>query len=280
MQYTQVSITLSATEPYRDILLYALGDEGPYDSFEETDEGLNAFVPTHLYDSAFLQQALDEVRAMDPALRVDYHVEAMPDINYNAAWERDRRPVVVGDFCQVRAPHHPRRDDLPYDIVIDAKMSFGSANHPTTYLMLSYLNGIDIAGKRLLDMGCGTAILAIFAALRGAAPIDAIDIDEWAYRNALENIRLNNVDINVSLGDATLLDGGEPYDIILANINRNILLHDMATYRKVLKSGGTLLLSGFYVDDISALVAAAEPMGMRLMSQQSRDNWAAIELRG
>lgn len=280
MQYNKVTFTLSALEPWRDMLIYTLGDEGPYDSFEETPEGMNAFVPAHLFDSVFLQQAVDELRGMDASLIVEYQVENMADINYNEIWEREHQPVLVGDFCWVRAPYHPRRDEVPYEIVIDPKMSFGSAHHPTTYLMLTYLYQCDIEGKRLLDMGCGTAILAIFAALRGAADVVAVDVDEWAFHNAVENVKSNGVKVAVRLGDAAVLAEEKPFDVILANINRNILLNDMAAYRRVLNPGGTLLLSGFFSEDIPVLVAAAESFGMTLVSQRIRDNWTALELRG
>ena len=276
MKYTEVTITLSKLEPYRDLLIYSLGDEGPYDSFEHTQQGLKAYVPTADYDEAFLEQALDEIRQMD--VECSHTVAELPDKDYNEEWERQHQAVLVEGFCYVRAPFHPHRNDVKYEIEIEPKMSFGTAHHATTYLMLSLLEAEPVEGRRVLDMGSGTGVLAILAAKKGAAYVEAVDIDEWAFRNAQENFERNGVNVTPLLGDASLLTADKSFDIILANINRNILLRDMPAYARVLKPSGTLLLSGFYEHDVEVLRDKAETLGLRLVQQKSRNEWTALKL--
>lgn len=276
MKYTEITITLSKQEPCRDLLMYALGDEGPYDSFEVTPQGLKAYLPTDNYDAAFLEQALDELKQM--GVECSYTVADLPDKDYNEEWERQHQPVLVDGFCWVRAPFHPHRDDVKYEIEIEPKMSFGTAHHATTYLMLSLLENEAVEGRRVLDMGSGTGVLAILAAKKGAAYVEAIDVDEWAFRNAQENFLRNNVAVTPLLGDASLLASDKHFDIILANINRNILLRDLPSYVGVLNAGGTLMLSGFYEHDVDALRDKAESLGMRLIQQKSRNEWTALKL--
>ena len=210
----------------------------------------------------------------------------MPDKNWNEEWEKGHQAVLVeyeGGSVWVRAPFHPHRNDVDYELIIEPKMSFGTAHHPTTYMMLSYVAELEMQGKRVLDMGCGTAVLGILAKMRGAEYVEGVDIDEWAFNNARENAASNGVEIVLKLGDAGLLAvaGGsrvQRFDIIIANINRNILLADMDKYAAVLKVGGTLLLSGFYEADEAALVARAKELGMTLKNRKNRDGWSALEL--
>ena len=276
MKYTEVNITISPLEPYRDMLVYSLGDEGPYDSFDETPQGVKAYVPTEQYDPSFLEQCIDEVRSVAERLKCTYVVTELPDKDYNEAWEKGHQAVLVEDFCYVRAPFHEARNDVKYDIVIEPKMSFGTAHHATTYLMLSLLEGEAVEGRRVLDMGSGTGVLAILAAKKGAAYVEAIDVDEWAFRNAQENFERNGVTVNALLGDASSLTPDKHFDLILANINRNILLRDMPAYAAVLNAGGTLLLSGFYEHDVEALQERAAELGLRLRQQRSRNDWTAL----
>ena len=278
MKYTEVDITLSKTNPFRDLLVYNLGDEGPYDSFEEKKDGLKAYVPTDNFDEQFLHDTIDDLKSMDPDLRVEYTVTDLADKDYNEEWERQHQPVLVDGFCWVRAPFHPHRDDVKYGIEIEPKMSFGTAHHATTYLMLSLLEQQNVQGMRVLDMGSGTGVLAILAAKKGAAYVEAIDVDEWAYRNAQENFERNGVSVNALLGDASLLTADKHFDLVLANINRNILLKDMESYATVLNPGGTLMLSGFYEHDVQSLQDKAETLGLRLVQQRSRNEWTALKL--
>lgn len=278
MKYIEVNISLGQNDPFRDLLVDALGNEGPYDSFVETPDGLKAYVQETLFDEAWLKEQIEEIRSMT---KCTYSFEAMPDKNWNEEWEKQHKPVLVeasnGKKVWVRAPFHEHRDDVDYEIEIEPKMSFGTAHHQTTYMMLSYLAELDMAGRQVLDMGCGTAVLAILAKLRGAAYVEAIDIDEWAYNNALENAQRNGVDLTVRIGDASLL-GNQLFDLIIANINRNILLADMAAYVSVLQPGGTLLLSGFYESDVPVLQQHAESLGLRLDQQKVRQSWTALRL--
>ncbi|MBR3829595.1 MAG: 50S ribosomal protein L11 methyltransferase [Bacteroidales bacterium] len=278
MKYTEVDITLSKTNPFRDLLVYNLGDEGPYDSFEEKKDGLKAYVPTDNFDEQFLHDTIDDLKSMDSDLRVEYTVTDLADKDYNEEWERQHQPVLVDGFCWVRAPFHPHRDDVKYEIEIEPKMSFGTAHHATTYLMLSLLEQQNVQGMRVLDMGSGTGVLAILAAKKGAAYVEAIDVDEWAYRNAQENFERNGVSVNALLGDASLLTADKHFDLVLANINRNILLKDMESYATVLNPGGTLMLSGFYEHDVQSLQDKAETLGLRLVQQRSRNEWTALKL--
>ncbi|MBR1792567.1 MAG: 50S ribosomal protein L11 methyltransferase [Bacteroidales bacterium] len=276
MKYAEVSIRLNPTDPYRDLLVYALGDEGPYDSFVETSDGLKAYVPIEQYDVAFLQSTVHE---QCEGCVVELSMTEMPDKDWNEEWERQHQPVLVEGFCWVRAPFHPHREDVCYEIEIEPKMSFGTAHHQTTYMMLALLRDEEVKGRRVLDMGSGTAVLAILAAKKGASYVEAIDNDEWAYRNALENVERNGCpDIQCLLGDAALLTSEKHFDLVIANINRNILLRDMAAYAAVLPTGGALLLSGFYEHDVDILVNKAATLGLCLTDRRERDGWQALRL--
>lgn len=273
------------TSLFRDLLVDTLGNEGPYESFVETKDGLKAYVPINLFDESWLRQQMQELHDQFPTFNSQFSIQEMPDKNWNEKWEKGHRAVLVeynGGSVWVRAPFHPHRDDVSYELIIEPKMSFGTAHHPTTYMMLSYVAELDMQGKRVLDMGCGTAVLGILAKMRGASYVEGIDIDEWAFANARENAATNHVEIALKLGDASLLAAAgsqQPaFDIIIANINRNILLADMDKYAAVLKAGGTLLLSGFYEADEAALVARAEELGMTLKNRKNRDGWSALEL--
>lgn len=273
------------TSLFRDLLVDTLGNEGPYESFVETKDGLKAYVPINLFDESWLRQQMQELHDQFPTFNFQFSIQEMPDKNWNEEWEKGHQAVLVeynGGSVWVRAPFHPHRDDVSYELIIEPKMSFGTAHHPTTYMMLSYVAELDMQGKRVLDMGCGTAVLGILAKMRGASYVEGIDIDEWAFANARENAATNHVEITLKLGDASLLAAAgsqQPaFDIIIANINRNILLADMDKYAAVLKAGGTLLLSGFYEADEAALVARAEELGMTLKNRKNRDGWSALEL--
>ena len=278
MKYIEVNITLGQNDPFRDLLVDALGNEGPYDSFVETPSGLKAYVQESLFDEDWLKEQLADIEEMTSC---SYTFENLPDKNWNEEWEKQHKPVLVeaanGKRVWVRAPFHEHRSDVDYEIEIEPKMSFGTAHHQTTYMMLSYLSELELTGQRVLDMGCGTAVLAILAKIRGADYVEAIDIDEWAYNNAIENAQRNGVALNVRIGDASLLID-QQFDLIIANINRNILLNDMAAYTKVLAQGGTLLLSGFYESDVPVLQQHAEALGLQLQQQKVRQSWAALRL--
>ena len=276
MKYIEVIFTMDDTGVFRDILVDTLGNEGPYESFVETRDGLKAYVPASEYDPKYLA-------ATDQAfpLPLKYEAREMEDRDWNAEWEKGHEAVLVkadnGASIWVRAPFHPHRTDVDYELLIEPKMSFGTAHHPTTYMMLSYVAELDLVGRRVLDMGCGTAVLAILAKMRGAAYVEGVDVDEWAYRNALENAAANGVEVSLRLGDASTLKG--EFDVVIANINRNILLADMERYAAVMAPGATLLLSGFYEADEGVLIAKANSLGLTFKDKKSRDGWSALQLR-
>ena len=282
MKYIEVTITLSTVDPYRDLLVDALGNEGPYDSFVELPDGLKAYVPADQFDEEWLKSRIDNLHQFS-MFNAQFSIQEMPDKNWNEEWEKQHHAVLVeadnGKKIWVRAPFHEHRTDVDYEIEIEPKMSFGTAHHATTYMMLSYLAELPLEGLRVLDMGCGTAVLGILAMMRGADYVEGIDIDEWAYNNAIENVQRNGVEMTIRIGDASLLDKREDkFDLVIANINRNILLNDMAAYAAVLNPGGTLLLSGFYESDIPALQQHAASLGLQLQQTKSRQSWAALRL--
>ena len=270
MDYMELKCRVVPAEPGYEILIAELSEMG-YDSFVENEDELLAYIAEDDFD----KNALDnmEIRSLDN-FEVSFERTVIEDQNWNAKWEEDYSPVTVDNRVSVRAPFHDK-PDVEYDIVIMPKMSFGTAHHATTAQMIYLLLDKDVAGMNVLDMGSGTAVLAILASMKGAKHVDAIDIDEWAYNNALENIERNACsNIKAELGDASLLEG-RVYDFILANINRNILFNDLQTYAASLKSAGELYMSGFYEEDLIKLENEAIKWGVRLVSYIIEDEWVA-----
>ena len=255
-----------------EILVAELG-ELPFESFVESEFGLTAYIQKELWNAAILD---DLFVLQSPEFNISFTIEEIEQVNWNEEWEKNFEPIEVDGMCHVRAPFHPKTA-AKYDIVIEPKMSFGTGHHETTHMMIKHLLRLDVHGKKTLDMGCGTAILAILAEMKGAQPIDAIDIDNWCYLNSIENAARNTCQhITVYEGDASLLVD-QRYELIIANINRNILLADMQAYANCLVSGGTLLLSGFYAEDIPFLEASCTENGMQYVSQLQRNNWVSLE---
>jgi ribosomal protein L11 methyltransferase len=255
-----------------ELLMTQLADAG-FESFTENDNGtISAFIQAPLYTPELTTRlGSDEFSEFLDSFRT----ERIADQNWNAVWESQYDPVLIDGRCSVRAPFHPKLSGSEFDIIIMPKMSFGTAHHETTKQMIQYLLEIDVAGKSLLDMGSGTAVLAILARMKGAEPVTAIDNDEWAYNNAFENVQSNNFsDIEVLLGDSSLLKG-KKFDIVLANINRNILLNDIPAYRESLNANGTLIMSGFYSEDLPLVADKASEAGLRLQSKRTENNWTA-----
>ena len=271
MVYIEITLDVNPLVPFADIIMCELGEVG-YESFVSTSTGFKAYIPKDLYNENLLKQTLN----VYTECKVKYSNEEIPDQNWNAVWENSHEPVMVEDFCWVYALFHGTNNSCQYNILIEPKMSFGTAHHSTTYMMLSLIRDEEMVGKRVLDMGSGTGVLSILAEKRGAKHIEAIDNDEWAYRNALENVENNNChNIDVLLGDASLLTNNKKFDIIIANINRNILLRDMHRYINVLEKDGTLLLSGFYSHDIPSIQEEAEKLGMKFDCHKERNEWVA-----
>ena len=257
-----------------EILLAELG-ELPFDSFVETEEGLSAYIQAQ--DDT--EGLLNELYILtNPEFEVSYQTEEIEQVNWNEEWEKNFEPINVDDLCYVRAPFHEPKN-VPFEIVIEPKMSFGTGHHETTFMMMKHLLNLNVEGLTVLDMGCGTAILAILASMKGAEKVDAIDIDNWCYLNSIENAERNNIqNVDVYEGDAALLeDKLNKYDLIIANINRNILLNDMKAYAQTLKVGGVILFSGFYLEDIEAIEQEANENNLFLDAQLERNNWASLK---
>ena len=259
-----------------DLIAGLLGDIG-FESFVPDESGLTAYISTSLWDESAVDAALEDF-PFD--CRISRKATVIEGRDWNEEWERNYfSPIVVGDRCVVHSSFHTDILEAEYDIVIDPKMAFGTGHHATTSLILGQLLDMPLAGKSLIDMGTGTGILAILAAMRGAAPVTAIEIDPFAQVNAVENVALNgHPEINVILGDARALEGVDPADVFVANINRNVITGDIAAYSAHLKSGGVMLLSGFYTDDIPVVQAAAEAAGMRYESYTECDRWTCMRL--
>jgi Ribosomal protein L11 methylase len=275
MKYIELKFTLSPnTEINRDILSAVLGEIG-FESFVESDKGMDAYIPVTLFSEENLSDVLENL--LLPDTHIKYHLETIEDKDWNEEWEKNFfKPIIINDRMIIHSSFHQDIPELPYDIVIDPKMAFGTGHHATTSLMASYLLDLDVNGKSFLDMGCGTAVLAILARKKGAFPVKAIDIDSWAYENSLENIQLNYTpDIEVELGDAGLL-GKEKYDFIFANINRNILLADINTYAKCMYKESSLYMSGFYEEDMDAIIKECNMHNLRFVSYKEKDNWVAM----
>jgi ribosomal protein L11 methyltransferase len=270
--YIGYHFTIAPKEPGTEILIAELG-ETAFESFIETEEGLSAYVQKEFWN----ENILDAIQILESdEFSISHKYEEIAQVNWNEEWEKNFEPIDVDNTCRVRAPFH-EKTSVKYDIVIEPKMSFGTGHHETTFMMIQHLLETDVENKKTLDMGCGTAILAILAEMKGAQPIDAIDIDNWCYLNSIENAERNNCHhISVYEGDAGLLYG-KTYDLIIANINRNILLNDMQAYIDCLTEDGILLLSGFYEEDIPAINASCSEKGLTFIKKLSRNNWVSLK---
>jgi ribosomal protein L11 methyltransferase len=272
VKYTEVTIHFPAGQQLLESLMALLLDVG-YDSFMETEHGIVAYIESGLFEKQTLDNAIKTCKGKPLVEKIS----ELPDQNWNALWESNYEPVVVDEKCIVRAPFHDKPAKIQYDVLIQPKMSFGTAHHATTYLMIQMMLGSDLRGKKVLDMGAGTGVLAILASLKGALQVAAIDNDEWAYNNAIENCELNGTkNINVIFGDASAIPEAE-FGVLLANINRNILLEDIRLYNRHLAKGAMAMLSGFYKHDLKAIVEEAEKFGWNLTEFRERDDWVAAK---
>jgi ribosomal protein L11 methyltransferase len=270
--YIEYNFTVSPKEPTTEILIAELGNAG-FESFVESEEGVTAYIQKTEWKTNILE---DIFVLNSNEFSIEYKCNEVAQTNWNAEWEKNFEPIQVDNLVSIRAPFH-EHPNLKYDIVIEPKMSFGTGHHETTHMMVQHLLKLDVENKKVLDMGCGTGILAIFAEMKGAKPLDAIDIDNWCYENSLENVSRNNCEnISVYEGDALLL-GDKKYDVIIANINRNILLMDMKVYTNCLNEKGVLLLSGFYEADIPVIDAEVSKFGLTLETTIQRNNWVALK---
>ena len=276
MKYLEIKLEIEPADPWKEIYTSLMAEAG-CDSFMDggNENELLCYIPEKDYQEDVIKDLLETPQF--PEVKISYSVAPMEDKDWNAAWEANYEPVLIDGKCYIRAPFHPSRPDAEYEIVIEPKMSFGTAHHATTAQMVSYLLETDVRSKAVLDMGAGTGVLAILATLKGANPVTAIDNDEWAYRNGVENAKHNRCDqLKVLLGDASLL-GDDSYDIILANINRNILLQDIPQYVKCMNDGALLFLSGFYEEDLPALRYCCAQNGLKYVDHKAKDKWVAAK---
>lgn len=273
MIYSKVSVSLV---PYSadasDVLIAMFGDAG-FESFVENETGFEAYIPSQNLNI----DLIDAIEMPFEGVSFTYVIEEIADQNWNEVWEKNYfQPIVIGNECVVRGPFHPEFPEIPHQIVIEPKMAFGTGHHETTGMMLQYILENNMTGAKILDMGCGTGILGILASMRGAAHVLGIDIDKWCTDNTIENCELNHIaNMEVQLGDVSLLTGNEQYDIILANINRNILLSDIQKYAASLKNNGYLFVSGFYQSDLEVITAEALRNGLKLLDVKEQNQWVA-----
>ncbi|WP_299397210.1 50S ribosomal protein L11 methyltransferase [uncultured Gelidibacter sp.] len=270
--YIGYQFKVNPLQPGTEILIAELGYAG-FESFVETEEGVTAYIQKDEWNDAILE----DIQILDSdEFEITYTFEDIEQTNWNEEWEKNFNPIIVDDVCSVRAPFH-EKPDTEYDIIIEPKMSFGTGHHETTHMMIQHILKNDFKDKSVLDMGCGTGVLAILAEMKGAKPIDAIDYDNWCYLNSLENVERNNCEhITVLEGDASLLKD-QKYDVIIANINRNILLNDLGAYAKCLNPNGTIFLSGFYDDDIPAIEEECNKQGLTYVERLEKNKWVALK---
>ena len=270
--YISYQFKIEPKEPATEILIAELGAIG-FESFVENENGVTAYIQ----QKDWFEDILNEIYILNSnEFKISYSKGTIKQVNWNSEWEKNFNPIQVDDLVSVRAPFH-KNPNLKYDIVIEPKMSFGTGHHETTHMMIQHLLALDLNDKKVLDMGCGTGILAILAEMKGAKSIDAIDNDNWCYVNSLENVERNNcTKISVFEGDASLLKN-KNYDVIIANINRNILLNDIHFYTNCLAKNGILLLSGFYKEDISIIDKEVSKYGLKLNKTIEKNNWVALK---
>lgn len=271
--YVEFNFQVEPLQPGTEILIAELGYAG-FESFVETEQGVLAYIQKDEWKEGLL----DDIQILGSSeFNIEYTQSEIEQVNWNKEWEKNFQPIVVDERCAVRAPFHAKYN-VPYEIVIEPKMSFGTGHHETTFMMLQFILENSFEGKKVLDMGCGTAVLAILAKLKGASEVDAVDIDDWCVENSLENVSRNGcASIKVFLGDASVLPKQPTYDTIIANINRNILLQDMEVYHGCLNQGGSLFLSGFYKEDLPMITECCNNLGMQYVEHKEKNNWISVK---
>ncbi|ALL07485.1 ribosomal protein L11 methyltransferase [Pedobacter sp. PACM 27299] len=277
MQYIKVTFSFTAIEEYQqDLLISDLAEIG-FNTFEDTENGFAAFIDLDSYSLENLEEVLDSYKE---ELEITYDITEIAAENWNEEWEKNFEPLIINEQCYVRATFHEPQPQYQYEIVIDPKMAFGTGHHQTTTMMMQYILSTDVHGKNILDMGCGTGILAILAAKKGAASLVAIDNDEVCYLSTLENSELNGItNLTAACGGKETIPQ-QTFDIILANINRNILLDQIPTYADVLASGGSIFFSGFYESpDLDMIKTACETLQIRYVDHKKIGEWVAAQFR-
>jgi ribosomal protein L11 methyltransferase len=275
MEYTEVDIRVNPVAPFTDILVARL-NEIEFESYTEDDTGVKAYVQTHLLNETAVKEIITEVAEL---CELTFTITKVKQENWNEQWENNFEPVHINDRCVIRAHFHNAFPDVEQEIIITPKMSFGTGHHETTSLVMNEMFGIDFKDKSVLDMGSGTGVLAILAAKLGANSLIGIDFDEWAFENAEENAELNSVDnIDFIHGDADAI-GDAKFDIILANINRNIILNDIRAYVGAMNEKSEILFSGFLKEDIPLILEKSEQLGLELVVQKHKNKWQMLHLK-
>jgi ribosomal protein L11 methyltransferase len=264
------------SEEIADIIVCELC-ELDFESFDTESEYVKAYIPENKFDNKKIEDSMI-INHLKKEYDIKFSIQKIENKDWNAEWEANFQPIVIKDIVCVRGSFHPKNENCKYDVVINPKMSFGTGHHSTTALMLEHISETVKEGSKILDMGCGTSLLGIFASKCGAKEIVGIDIDEWAYNNSLENIELNSItNMKLMLGDAERLKELESFDIIFANINRNILINDMHYYVSHLENGGNLIMSGFYSQDLKLIKEEATRQGLRYIEHKEDNNWVAVK---
>lgn len=273
MNYIQYSFSIEPVEPGSDILIALLADLG-FESFTQNETGVEAYIQEEIENEGLVKELNFE------DFTFSYTRTTIPKTNWNEEWEKNFSPVYVDDLVCIRAHFHPAAQHIKHDIVITPKMSFGTGHHDTTWLVSKTMFSIPFTNTHILDMGCGTGILALLAKQLGATKLLGIDIDDWSIENSIENAAINNAtDIEFKKGDASLLPKTDTFDIILANINKNVLKKDMTSYFNCLKKEGYLLLSGFFTTDVEELKQLAQSIGFTFIESYNKNEWAVIKLK-
>jgi len=275
MNYIEITFEISPVNPGVEILSAKLS-EIDFESFVETDEGLLAYIPEEKYE----EKKLKDLQLLNSdEFRISYNSKIIKNQNWNKLWESNFKPIIIAERCGVRASFHPEFNNIEHEIIINPQMSFGTAHHETTAMMIELMLDMKLKGKSVLDFGCGTSVLSILAAKLGAENIMAVDNDEWAYENSLENIKLNNLErIKVLFGDAQIIKN-KKFNIIIANINRNILIKSISDLNSALSENGMLMMSGFYEDDIKKIREETEKFNLKFVDFIVKNKWAAIRLK-
>jgi len=271
--YIEYKFQVTETEPWNEIIIATISDL-PFESFVENENGFDAYIPSTQENEVEIKEVLDSLEMVD----FSYSRKEIEQQNWNATWEENFTPILVNNQCLIRAEFHETIENIPYEIIIQPKMSFGTGHHSTTHLMVEYILETEFTGKDILDMGCGTSILAILAMKKDANYAECIDIDEWAVENSIENGKRNGVSLDAKMGDNSLL-GSKTFDIILANINKNILIAQIPSYINVLNKGGDLFLSGLMEQDFDDIYAFCTEHKLTFVSKKQRNEWIALHFK-
>jgi len=277
MRYFEVTCRIRPfSQDAADVLSAMLAEIG-FESFSQTEDGLMAYIQQSVWSEAGMQEIVQDFCL--PEVEISYTVAEAPDEDWNQVWEEEGfQPVQVSDEIVVHDVKHTDVPQVKYDILITPRLAFGTGSHETTRLILRTLAQLDLAGKHIIDAGTGTGILSIMAVKQGAESVFAYDIDEWSVENTKDNLLLNHIynNVEVEVGDSSVLEGQEKADLLIANINRNILLQDLPRFAKVIKEKGQMILSGFYLEDIQTLVEAASKLGFSLSKTENEGDWAML----